>query len=218
MLYHQAESKYAAGDVQAALDLMEQSYQLSQRPELLFNLGQLNRELHRCRPALDRYRQYLEQAPIGRRREDATRSMAELGAECPERAPALSPAPPPPPPAVRRPYWTTPRIAGWAVLGAGVAAGTGALLFGLAVKHAESNMNSLQSNGQTYDAARAAAVEREGERYQAWEIGLGVAGAGMLTGGVLLLVVGEPNKQTAASSLSLAVEPGGARAAYSLEF
>jgi hypothetical protein len=218
MLFHQAESEYAAGDVAGALDLMEQSYQLSQRPELLFNLGQLNRELHRCRPALDRYRQYLAQSPTGRRRDDAERSLAELGRECPEPASAVPPAPPPSPRAVHRPYWTTPRIAGWAALGAGVAAGTGALLFGLAVKHAESDINSLQSNGRTYDATRANALKGDGERYQAWEVGLGVASAGMLASGVLLLLVGTPTKQSAASSLSLSVEPGGASAAYSAEF
>jgi tetratricopeptide (TPR) repeat protein len=213
MLYRQAESKYAAGEVEAALDLMEQSYQLSQRPELLFNLGQLNRELGRCRPALARYREYLEQAPAGRRRADAERSVAELYRECPEPAAALPPVAPLPPPVVHRPFWTPTRIAGSVALGAGAAAGTGALLCGLAVKRAESDLKALGTYGGEYTA-----VERGGRRYQAWEVGLGVASAGMLTGGVLLLVLGAPANPSAAASLSLAVEPGGTRAAYSFQF
>ena len=226
LLYRQAESKYAAGDVEGALELMEQSYALSGRAELLFNLGQLNRELGRCRPALDRYRQYLEQAPAGRRREDAAHGVAELGALCPEPPTAVGPAPPPPPPPAPsppppepdRPYWTTPRIAGWVAIGMGVAAGVGALAFGLAVIDTQSEVDAMNHSTQPVDGARYNAVLDDGSRYQTWEIGLGVTGAGLLTGGVLLLVFGAPAKPSTTSSLSLAVEPGGARATYSLDF
>jgi hypothetical protein len=209
--YREAESRYAAGEIEAALGLMECSHRLSGRPELLFNLGQLNRELRRCQPARAWYRLYLEKAPSGRRRADAVRIVTELERECPEPARA----PPPPPAGTHRSYWTPIRVGAWAALGAGVATGTGALLFGLSVMHTQNNMDALPNNSPSsvYNALR-----RDGYRYQAWEIGLGATSAGLLAGGVVLLVWGAPAKPSAAPLLSVVVEPGGARARCAFEF
>jgi hypothetical protein len=86
--------------------------------------------------------------------------------------------------------------------------------------HTQSQADDLRHNPPP-DAAQYNALynplKRDGNRYQAWEIGLGVTSLGLLTGGVLLLVYGAPAKPSAAS-LSLGVEPGGARAACSFAF
>src|SRR3954470_11151746 len=44
-LYHEAEARYGEGDVPGALVRMQEAYAHSGRPELLFNLGELEREL-----------------------------------------------------------------------------------------------------------------------------------------------------------------------------
>src|SRR5688572_5100567 len=54
-LFREAEALYVIGDVAGALERMQSAYDVSGRPELLFNLGQLQRELGHCVEAVTNY-------------------------------------------------------------------------------------------------------------------------------------------------------------------
>gem|GEM_PF-1173302 len=81
--YQDALASYAKGDLAAALNSMRESYRLSKRPELLYNLAQLEEELKACSDSLEDYRRYLELAPQGRYREAAESASRRLQRECP---------------------------------------------------------------------------------------------------------------------------------------
>ncbi len=81
--YQRALSLYAAGDVAGALARMRESYRISARSELLYNVARLEDEAGDCAASLFSYRQYLEQVPNGQYRDAATQASAELGARCP---------------------------------------------------------------------------------------------------------------------------------------
>jgi hypothetical protein len=112
---------------------MRGAYELSGRFELLFNLGQLARELGRCPDALRDHRAYLERAPPGPRRDQVERSVSELERECPERPEPAPPRPVPaaPPPTVASSAVRPLRIAGWASVGGALVAGVAATYFAL---------------------------------------------------------------------------------------
>jgi tetratricopeptide (TPR) repeat protein len=82
-LYEQAKARRAHGDLEGAKALLERCYELSRRPELLFNLGQLEREQGHCTSALAHYRDYVTRLPEGPRIEMARTAILELGQECP---------------------------------------------------------------------------------------------------------------------------------------
>ena len=48
----QALALYESGDLGGALELMRETYRLYQRPELLYNLARLERELKQCPASL----------------------------------------------------------------------------------------------------------------------------------------------------------------------
>jgi len=88
--YQDALASYAKGDLAAALNSMRESYRLSKRPELLYNLAQLEEELKACSDSLEDYRRYLELAPQGRYREAAESASRRLQRECPPPTPQSS--------------------------------------------------------------------------------------------------------------------------------
>ncbi|MEP7052672.1 MAG: hypothetical protein ABJB12_20050, partial [Pseudomonadota bacterium] len=83
MAYQQAQLKYARHDLVGALESMRESYRLCKRPELLYNLAMLERELHDCSSALADYKSYLQQVPEGRYRDVAEQASVELRQQCP---------------------------------------------------------------------------------------------------------------------------------------
>jgi len=81
--YERALKLYAAGDVAGALGSMAESYRLSKRPELLYNLARLEDEAGDCAAALADYGAYLERVPRGKYRTQAEQQSQELGKRCP---------------------------------------------------------------------------------------------------------------------------------------
>lgn len=67
---------------------MLESYRLSNRAELLYNIGKIQSELGECALALAAYRGYLEQVPDGRYRVEALQARTQLEAQCPSEAPS----------------------------------------------------------------------------------------------------------------------------------
>lgn len=81
--FRRAVQQHAAGDLQGARDSMLESYRLSNRAELLYNIGKIQAALGECSLSLAAYRDYLEQVPEGRYRAEALQARSELEAKCP---------------------------------------------------------------------------------------------------------------------------------------
>jgi hypothetical protein len=87
--YREALALYGSGDLKGALAHMRQSYGLSKRAELLYNIARIESELGDCAASLADYRLYVQQVPDGRYRNDAEQATRELAQRCPD-APATS--------------------------------------------------------------------------------------------------------------------------------
>jgi hypothetical protein len=168
-LYEEAKAKHAQGDFEGARVLLEQCYELSRRPELLFNLGQLERQQGHCASALGYYRDYVARLPDGPGIEVARKAIGELDQECPsvgstEPAPSVpadtaTEQPPPLEGPVREATAPTPvappadvpssaeartrRVLGWCGIGAGVLAVGTAAYFALDAADARRDANEL---------------------------------------------------------------------------
>ena len=85
-LFSAGASAYDKGDYVAAIQAFEGAAKLAPRPALVFSLAQAHRRQYyidskaeHLRAAVDLYRAYLEQAPEGNRRADASQALQELG-------------------------------------------------------------------------------------------------------------------------------------------
>lgn len=210
--YEKALASYAKGDVVAALERMRESYQLSQRAELLYNLAELEQELNACADSLTDYRRYLELVPHGRYRESAERARARLEAECP--APTAAPTAlvsasdqpgPAQPPSKQLPtsveqasYWTAPRVIGWSAIATGTLAGIGALYFQLEAIEAKDDYQQSVDRAQAGGSSPDQSLEDRQHRNNHLAIAFGVTGGAMVLGGALLLLLdpGSPPQQT----------------------
>lgn len=222
--YEKAVSCYAAGDLQGALGFMSESYRLSQRPELFYNLASLKRELEQCRAALDDFRRYLELVPRGRYRERALQALEELEQECPsvartepranasvalsERADL---------PGRSQEYWTPPRVVAWSAMATGVLAGAGAVYFFLAASAArddvQASVTAQVKGGPPWDQGR----QEDQHRNQTLAHVFGVTSGALVAGGALLLVFG-PAGERNPSGVAVSVQPGAAGASFSRQF
>jgi hypothetical protein len=226
-LFERAKEKYIEGDLNSSLRLLEESYDLSHLPELLFNLGELNDELHRCAPALDDYQRYLERMPSGAKRAEAEEAVARLSAKCPASASAAtlsirSSAPVAAEPAA--PYWSTAHAVGWSAIAGAVVAEVGALYFSYSAKNAADDVDSIASMTVKMTPSMRMAWDSTGEsrqsageQDQAWALTLGLGGAALAAGGLVLLVISS-GKQEPKPAASLTLEPRKLGAAYSFAF
>lgn len=220
-LFGTADVRYAAGDVAGALAAMEESYALSRSPELLFNLGQLNRELERCREALAYYRQYLKEMPGGSGAQDARAAVGALAPQCETPPPAAAvpvlarTATAAPPvaqldhPPARDHYWSPWRITGWSAILAGAGLGAGALYFTLRTDRLEDQAEAKGNHDPE--------IWKSGERSETVARAMAVLAASATVGGALLLWVGHQNPTTA-RAVSLGVRADGLSTSWSLRF
>jgi hypothetical protein len=218
-LFRAAESSYLAGHVSDALRQMQRSYELSGRPELLFNLGQLQRELGQCRPALLSHRQYLLLALQGTHRGQAEQAIAELALECPE---PVAAAPTEKPDrlshsSARPSYWTPARVVGWSALGAALTASVGASYLALKAGADERELEArFKAAGAFTEADKAR--ETAGRRAATWARALAAGAIGFTTVGITLLVLSPPKKETRTSALSIGYDADTVGAVYSGSF
>jgi tetratricopeptide (TPR) repeat protein len=195
-LYERGAYAYRLQHWEDALDRFQAAYGASQAPEILFNIGQCQRQLGQFAAAAHSYRAYLAQVPEGGDRAAAERLAAEMDAEAAaERAakqPAASPpraevaprdAPAAPPsaavdaPAPRR----RTRVAGWVLGGVGLAvAAAGGIVLALGARDdgAARRAATLPDQRQLWD--------RGGELHTAGIVALAVGGAELVAAGVLL--------------------------------
>jgi tetratricopeptide (TPR) repeat protein len=113
-LYQKGLTHYDLAEYDRAIEEFKQAYELSERPELLFNLAQTYRAKRETAQALHFYRTYLKLKPDAPNRAEVETRIAELvraGTEKPP-PPTVPTTPPPPPPLVVAP----PRIEQKAIL------------------------------------------------------------------------------------------------------
>lgn len=242
-LYNQAQNRYLEGDVEAALQFMEQCYELSHRPNLLYNLAQIYRELDRCEPALKNYRQYLKESPNGERREVAEHYVNELGKKCPPKESPSSPArasnvPSPPPEDVvpaspgiptqtivpeRASYWTPTRQGGWILTAIGAAAAVGSVYFALQAREATRDAEQIQRDAS--DKPRPIWQERGGNARvddfyydRKLAIAFGGVSAAALGAGIVALVLAPSTPASRHGHVSLTVAPNTVGGGYRWRF
>jgi hypothetical protein len=241
-LFLEAQRLYDAADYAGALQLLRESYELAApelRVGLLFNLAQAYRQLDRCEEARDHYADYLAgsraKPALAQRRDDAQFYWQKLNAECPvtrrqgeavSESPTASPASTSAAPLVVKPPASkleepagpsANRIVGWSLLGAGAAAATGSLVYGLAAARAESDVEGAALNGVNYNTV-IRPREDEGRLYAkyAWILGGGALFcAGM--GSALLLLDTRPEPNVPALGV-VAMPDGSVRVDYSASF
>jgi hypothetical protein len=211
LLYDQAYARYADGDTAGALVLMEKSYEISGKPELLFNLGQLHAELRHCVEARQSYERYLALAQADSRRSEAEQQVRELTRECPEPPqPATSDSAPP-----SDRYWTPMRIAAWSTLGASLVFATSATYFAIHAKQLEHQVNgNIEAAGDSGYTQADKAVEDEGLHTAVVARSLGATSVGLALVGVSFLVFGTDKHEPATHGVSLRVGGDSLTAAY----
>lgn len=231
--YERAMAAYDHGDAAAALAAMLESYRLSGKPELLYNLARLQRELHQCGDARANFLAYLSRVPDGRYRDNAERASRELGHECESEAAVkekpgtqaaistgarthvaklqhAATAQPPP-------YWTTRSVLAWSAISTGVLGGGAALSFYFAARAARDDVaksvNAAAMGGPHWNQARQDDQHRDLTIAQV----LGAASGALFSAGALVLILGaNPSGEHATASISIA--PGVLAARYSKAF
>jgi hypothetical protein len=129
------------------------------------------------------------------------------------------------PPAATDRYWTPPRIAGWAAVGVGAAAGIGAIYFAVSARSAQNDVQNMLNAEQAEPVTQRVpwdvsghAREVDGRHAQALAQGFGVASGVVLVGGAALLIFGTQKKNPEAPSVSLAIIPGAGQINYAGAF
>jgi tetratricopeptide (TPR) repeat protein len=233
--YQQAQACYAKNDVPGALESMSESYRLSQRPELLYNLALLEQELQHCQAALDDFAAYLQRAPQGRYRDAAEHARTELTRVCP--IPETVHAAPLPPgqikpapvltvpkndqPSVSRAkaaYWTPSRVIGWSAITAGVLAGGGALYFSVSARASRNEYQQSVDAQYNGGPPRDLSLEAAQHRKQALAEGLTVSGCALVAGGILAMLLTPNERKPSETRAFIDVEPGRLVAFYLRSF
>jgi hypothetical protein len=225
--YQDALASYAKGDVTAALDKMRESYRLSQRAELLYNLAQLEEELKACDDALADYRRYLELVPRGRYRESAELAERRLVEECPPPAavaPASSVASPDeahPPSAEHEqepPYWTSARVIGWSAITVGTLSAAGALFCQLQAIQAKDALQQSVDDALAGGPSVDESLQARQHRYNHAAIGLGITAGALVTTGALVLLLDPGKAGQRLHGASVYALPGLVGASYAQRF
>ena len=230
--YQEALTSYAKGDVTAALDKMRESYQLSKRAELLYNVAQLEEELKACSDALTDYRRYLELVPNGRYRDLAGQAERRLAQQCPPAAEpptlvttasaasvsATDEAPPPNAEPVQDSYWTGARIIGWSAITVGALAGASALYFQLEAIQAKHDLQQSVDDALAGGPPVDRSLQDRQHRYNHAAIGLGITAGALVTGGVLVLLLDPGRAEQRTRSANVYALPGLVGASYAQRF
>jgi hypothetical protein len=228
--YQQALAQHERGELKAALMSMQESYRLSGRAELIYNIARLEAELGDCAASLIHYQEYIEKVPGGRYRAAAERARDELAQRCPEPAPApeapqpeysakettTAPAPvlPVAVPVERQPHreaarhWVVPRWAGWSALAAGALASTGAVYFTLAAVDAHDRLQAGVENQLKGGARADLTLQDEQDRNERWAQAFAITSGALLVGGALLLILTPGESTTTTTTANVYVQPG----------
>ena len=227
--YQTALDLHAAGDLKGALASMMESYRLSQRDELLYNIARIEAELGDCSASLADYRRYAERVPTGRFRESADSAARELEASCGLTTPASNESPPvapavavsstlasssaelPPRALPAQKEAPHPRMLpwlGWSAVATGGLAGLGAVYFTIQAVHAKEQFKDSVEADYRGEARYDPSLEEKQHKNQRWAQVLGVAGGALATGGVLWLILAPRERGRNPPIAEVQVAPG----------
>ncbi|HEY3802653.1 MAG TPA: hypothetical protein VGL61_08585 [Kofleriaceae bacterium] len=208
----QSAEHYKRGELEVAVALLRQAYELYPQPNLLYNLGLSLEKLGDAKGAIDAYQQYLADAKDVADRAEIEQRIAALKAQLPaEPAKPPPPAPVAPPvtvaraPApmpidlVSRPEATSTSPLPWVTIGAGIAiAGTGGAFAYLASHRHDDAVNSPS-------AASAASLQTQAQHdATAANVLFAVGGAVAIAG-----IVWEIHDHHRASRVAVQLSPTG---------
>ena len=204
-LYLRGDRLYNEGRYEEAVAAFRESYELSGRALLQFNLANAYERLGRYEEALDALRRYAPHAPVAEEGQIRAR-IENLSRRAEEQAAAESGPPPPADPADPPP--TTPEPApeptpsgggdaalmgaGGALLGLGVVLAAGGAVFGVMALDARDQVDvECAAVGDDYFCTAAAAGALSDDSTYAALADVGVfVGAAVATTGVILLILG----------------------------
>ena len=220
--YLKGEGHYAAGRYRKAATAFERAYQLSKRPELLFNIGNAYERLGEYKKAAENLRRYaadpqakgrdlvrerigrLEAAHEQQVKESRELQQARLRKEQAERTRAVAPT------AAPGESTSTRRLIAYVCLGVGAAALGTSLGLGLAARKAGDDAEENCLNGICLDGAESN-IDKQKRLALATDITLGVGLAAAGTGAFLLiydwLSSGEESNAQSASQPAFSVQP-----------
>jgi hypothetical protein len=226
-LYEQGDRYYSEGRYEKAVEAFRESYSLSKRPLLLFNLANAYERLGRYDEAVTALREYAPSAPE-QEREVITKRIDSLELRAKEQAARAQPAPPPPatatpaspPPAAptadsaaAAPAAPSRPIAGYVLLGSGVVVLGVATVFAAVASGARSDAEEQCPSGVCPVGAQDA-VDRDQTFSIMADVGFGV-GALAVGAGVLAILLHDPGG-SATKSARIAVSPARRGAGVSL--
>jgi tetratricopeptide (TPR) repeat protein len=199
--FEEGARRYDAGNYNGAIESFEKARRVKSLPALDYNIGRTYDRLDRPRDALVAYKRYVVVTPAPPDLEKVRARIEVLE----KRVAAETPPPASPQAAAPKPSGKTFLAAGAAV----GAVGVGALAAGIACGVLAKQTADSFTNGSTYDASK----DRRGRDYQTAEgVLLGVGGAAVITGAVLLAIGAKQHH--AAMALLPTLAPG--RAALTL--
>ncbi|KIG14706.1 Tetratricopeptide repeat domain protein [Enhygromyxa salina] len=227
-LSDQAIEKFQAKDFDGAVALFEQAYEVDPQPNFLFNIGRVHEEAGNLEKAVEFYARFVKQPGVDlNSRETALDRLKVLRAilqETTEKPPEEEPDPEvkpvePPPPQTdaadddAKRKRKTLRAAGFALTGVGAAAMIGgAVVGGLAQgDFNKAGEAEVPSDSQSLlDSSKTKALTAD--------ILLGVGGAVLLTGVVLVAIGFSKPKQSSRVALTPTFGPGGGGGVLRLRF
>ena len=211
---------YNLAEYEQAANAWKESYRISKRPLLLFNIGQAYRLAGDCKSAMTFYDNY--QREEGNPRPELEQAIAECKQQPQDGAAPPAPRPPEqaPPPIEYGPIpklvGAPPRrglqIAGLVTAGLGVAAGGAAAYFAYDSNQQAERLDDFEGTW----TAEQKAIERRGRRDVVLAYSLGGAGATCVIAGAVMLWLGRDQRE-----LQVEIAPirgGGAAASVTLAF
>jgi tetratricopeptide (TPR) repeat protein len=239
-LYEEGLKHYNVAEWQDAIKAWKESYLLSKRPLLLFNIGQAYRLSGDCKQAQTFYDSYVREEPSPKNQselDEAIALCAKQGADKPVDKPVTpvlqkpdpsnatptgpvvaqgGPAEPQPPERVDSGPQTTGggmRKIGIGVGAAGVVMLGAGVFFGLGASSASSDLDGYMGEWGPDQQA----LEDKGKRYQSRAIILTTVGAAAAIAGGVMFAIGGP-KQTESSTVTIVPTNGGAAIGWTGQF
>lgn len=217
--YELGKAYYNQAAYDKALGAFQESHKLSQRPELLYNIGKCHEALGNLKQAITYYRRFLDAKGPDPNIEARIRNLeTRLEASRPEPRPTpapVEPAPTPEPaPSGRRTAWMP--IAGWSLIGLGVVSiGTSIALGATASARAGEVEEAFQEG--THDWADIKSKESAGEGLNVGMIVTLTVGIAAAAGGAALLLLA-PKPERRRISLTPSFDRAGAGMTASWRF
>ncbi len=229
-LYDEGLRHFQVAEYSQAIDAWKQSYLLSKKPLLLFNIGQAYRLSGDCTQATTFYENYQEAEPNPKNQDELDEAVAACKDKVVDTKPVEPPPvetkpvetkpvetapvtpvaavrPPPPPPAPSHHHHRTLAI-GLTVAGGVLEAG--AVYFAL---DGRAKANAIEK-ATTWDP-QTKDLQATGQRDNKLAIGLGIAGGAALVAGVILVVTGGHGAE---SGVAIVPTVDGARVGWSHAF